>query len=313
MSAINLDLGNQTPETFVVTEDRRRLWQVEMDITKVLLDLCAKHGLSIWASFGTLLGAVRHKGFIPWDDDMDFVMPREDYDKLYELAKRGSLLPAPYELDVVDAALIRLCNNDTTMLNIKYNLKKNRNYGVWVDVMCLDAAPDELTDKVVSEHMAMSRRVRLINNGKNFSYESYPGWKYLLTHFVSRVYCGTHDYWKMLDSFNADMRDISRKFSGLKWWNYTEQAKSDPPSTIKTYDAAWYSETVMLPFEDMALPCPKEYEKCLNTEFGPNWMKPIMGTYGHEGAIIDLDTPFKQFIPERLESMSAWKRFWWKR
>ncbi|MBQ3881897.1 MAG: LicD family protein, partial [Bacteroidales bacterium] len=178
---------------------------------------------------------------------------------------------------------------------------------------CLDYAPDQLTPKVVEVHEKLRRRVRAINNGKNFSFKSYPGFRYLLTHLYGRIYCGTRDFFKMIGRFNADMRKASSGTSGEKWWNYTEQCKSDPPSRIKTYDVAWYSETVMLPFEDMTIPCPKEYEKCLVTEFGNNWMTPLMGTSGHEGAIIDLDTPFKEFISERLASMNAWDRFWWQR
>lgn len=59
-----------------------RLWEVELEILDVIHDVCVKYNLRYTLAFGTLIGAVRHNGFIPWDDDIDIVMPRKDYDKL---------------------------------------------------------------------------------------------------------------------------------------------------------------------------------------------------------------------------------------
>lgn len=69
-------------------ETLRRLQLVEYDILKKFDVMCKKHNLEYFAVYGTLLGAVRHKGIIPWDDDIDIAMPRKDYEKLRELVPR---------------------------------------------------------------------------------------------------------------------------------------------------------------------------------------------------------------------------------
>lgn len=58
-------------ENYYVTDNTRRLWNVELDMADVLLKVCQRFNLRIWAYFGTLLRAARHKGFIPWNDDLD--------------------------------------------------------------------------------------------------------------------------------------------------------------------------------------------------------------------------------------------------
>ena len=68
------------------TEDLLRQMQLsELKMLKETISFFEEHGLSYFAIGGTLLGAVRHKGFIPWDDDIDLGLPREDYDRLIEL------------------------------------------------------------------------------------------------------------------------------------------------------------------------------------------------------------------------------------
>jgi len=69
-----------------MTENLREAQMVMLELLFEFDRICTKHKLSYWLDFGTLLGAVRHKGFIPWDDDLDVAMPREDYEKFLKIA-----------------------------------------------------------------------------------------------------------------------------------------------------------------------------------------------------------------------------------
>lgn len=75
---------------------QQQIWATEQEILDVIHQVCTEHGLRYSLAYGTLIGAVRHKGFIPWDDDIDLMMPREDYEKLLaiwnEAAPKGYIL-----------------------------------------------------------------------------------------------------------------------------------------------------------------------------------------------------------------------------
>lgn len=62
--------------------------QIELEILDYIDTLCKKHNINYIINYGTLIGAVRHQGFIPWDDDIDLSMPREDYQRFINIFKR---------------------------------------------------------------------------------------------------------------------------------------------------------------------------------------------------------------------------------
>jgi phosphorylcholine metabolism protein LicD len=90
----------------------RRLQMVELEIMRLFAEICEKHKLRYYIVGGTMLGAVRHKGFIPWDDDMDVGMPRPDYEKFMEKKDMSDLLHEYNSLLVNCDKQVQIVDND---------------------------------------------------------------------------------------------------------------------------------------------------------------------------------------------------------
>ena len=143
-------------ETMEYTEEQlKQLRSIDLELYRKLTEICRKHELRFVTGFGTTLGAIRHKGFIPWDDDMDFLMPREDYEKLIRMAPeelkgtRYALLePRLTENYVMSFA--KLCRRDTVFLEEVDEHVRYHN-GICIDIFPMDYWPQ---DKKRRDHVA---------------------------------------------------------------------------------------------------------------------------------------------------------------
>ena len=116
---------------------------VSLDIMKRLHTFCVEHGIKYSLGYGTLLGAIRHKGFIPWDDDIDVFMMREDFDRfceIYEDTVDYKLFS--YNRGNTYSAVARLCDMQRTMVKTGSPLFTEQT-GVWIDVFPLDSVDNE--------------------------------------------------------------------------------------------------------------------------------------------------------------------------
>ena len=89
----------QNRDGFIVSQDMKRVWAAQLEVLQEVKRVCNILNIHFFADWGTLLGAVRHKGFIPWDDDMDIAMLRKDYMRF--LSEAPALLEKYYEIKSV--------------------------------------------------------------------------------------------------------------------------------------------------------------------------------------------------------------------
>ena len=122
--------------------DRDEIKNIEMRILKEIDLLCNTHSLKYVLFYGSLLGAIRHKGFIPWDDDVDIILPREDYNKLISIIKTSN--STPHWLEILDSdkdgyyyPFAKAVDN-RTVAKMESNTTE---HGVWIDIFPIDYVP----------------------------------------------------------------------------------------------------------------------------------------------------------------------------
>lgn len=153
----------------------------EIHILETFADFCEKNNLSYYLDYGTLIGAVRHKGFIPWDDDIDVSMPRPDYNSMCELlkARNNSLtdtiqLKTPYSKDY-QYQICKLVDTSTFVHEI--TMKEKYNTSIWIDIFPIDALPSEENDARKFVHKIGSMcKYYFYTIEKRFSGKSVFGW-----------------------------------------------------------------------------------------------------------------------------------------
>lgn len=117
---------------------------IQMSILDAVVKICEEHHFQYYLAYGTLLGAIRHEGYIPWDDDIDIYMCREDYDKLISVMKTGRY---------ADSSWMKILDLDTEgyyypfakAVDIRTDAKMDSNvtkHGIWVDIFPVDNVPD---------------------------------------------------------------------------------------------------------------------------------------------------------------------------
>lgn len=139
-----------------------QIHQIEFEMLKKFAKVCEENNLRYFLCGGTLLGAIRHKGFIPWDDDIDILMPRPDYIKFQELSKNNILGD---ELKVCSSYLGNLNDPFCKIFNINTIMEKeyvNDDFDrhIWIDIFPMDGLPNsELKVKFIYKKVSIARAI----------------------------------------------------------------------------------------------------------------------------------------------------------
>ena len=127
-------------------EELKEIQLIELDILKSVTDLCNENNINYFIIGGTLLGAVRHKGFIPWDDDIDIGMSREDYNKFIAVAKEklaDDLFLQTFQTEPESPFYFAKVRKNGTKFVEYYCKKLKINHGVFFDIFPFDNIPDD--------------------------------------------------------------------------------------------------------------------------------------------------------------------------
>lgn len=251
-------------------------------ILKAIDKVCRDHGLRYYIMAGTLLGAIRHGGFIPWDDDLDIGMPRRDYDLL--LANAAEWLPAPFEavaaeIDPLYPLPFAKIQDGSTTLVERAHLKYLG--GIYIDVFPLDGAPSN----------PMTRRLHFAR------YEYLKRALYFVHRDPYKHGHGPGSWLPLLARKLYTLPGLQRRISALM-----KKYDFDKSELVGDYDdglhgvmpRGWVGHPTPIPFEDgefMTIAEPKQY---LARKYGDYMtIPPQSGQRQHHFHYLDLHTPYR--------------------
>ena len=242
-----------------------------LSMLKAFQSFAKNNGIRFLLCGGTTLGAVRHKGFIPWDDDIDLYIFQDGFDKLTEIAnenpyldeeKRYRILPPAKYPNVYPFFKII----DTKTIVYEKNLSRKYATGLWLDVFHLSYWADDI--KLAKKQFRKQQFYKSMN--KLMIGGNYRSTKYKLMEILAapaRL---------VLNMFGIDSEYCCKKILALDRYTSGEYMGNIcwPESFEKEhYRSEWFSETVEVPFEDILCPVPKDYDDILKNFYG-DYMTP---------------------------------------
>ena len=271
----------------------KQAWGAQLTVLHEIDRICEKHGIRYFAEWGTLLGTVRHRGFIPWDDDLDIGMLREDYRRFREVADEE--LPPGYCIHDYERQedhwlfLARVVNRERFSFD-PAELERWHNYP-WlaaIDIFVLDYRYRDPEKEQARDRQVM----RLIALADGIAQGRFSG------QTVERELADVRSQYRVTEAFPAEIGEAAanRKL-GIALYRLAEQqmarvSEEDADRVVQLFPwglkgaegvpKEWYAQTVRLPFEMTTIPVPVYYRELLVSRYGPSWTEIHKVWGGHD-------------------------------
>lgn len=244
----------------------RKMQLIELEILKEIDKICRENGIAYQADGGTLLGAVRHEGFIPWDDDIDIRMLRKDYERFCEICKTELdsdkyFLQTYYTDPGYRWGYARVLRKDT-FFNRENQEMLTMQRGIFMDIFPCDGMPEKGINKnLFNFECFIARKIMYSPVGavheKNIIKKNLYK---ILRHLPKKV--GIYLFEYLIHKYENKDTALIRTLG----WNGKEENLG--------FQRSWMLESCELPFEDMQIKAPKDYDAFLRFMFGDDYMTP---------------------------------------
>lgn len=264
-----------------INEKLRELQLCELEVLKEFVRVCERLGLRYYLVGGTLLGAVRHGGFIPWDDDIDVAMPREDYDRFAVLAPPLLGQEYFYQDDKTDGgyylSYAKIRKNGTFIYEERFKDSRFEK-GVFIDIFPLDDCPKPgIVCHFLFNVLAVMNYRGEVDSG--VPYHPYSEWSGKIGYALLQLLRG--------DDIPKLRRKLLRLNKRLSNGRYVASYSGAYGYRKEVLSWEWYQETTQLAFEGREYAAPKGFDSILARSYGGNYMElpPVEERRWH----IDLD------------------------
>ena len=281
---------------------RRKLQMTELDILKEFQRICIENDLRYFAIGGTCIGAVRHEGFIPWDDDIDVAMPYEDYVRFMAIAQNG--LREPYELfdpaghEVCGFTFLKMHNSNTAFIEKGRVAYTDSYFGVFIDIMPIYGLPlDRNLKNEIYKKSSIYIRKNRISRYKFNNTESLKQKLVWLTCLSGRM-SGDFSYYLRKLRALGDNCDFEKAKKVLFAWRPIYYNKKI--TYKREFNKEIFRDFCELPFEDTIIRVPIDYDKYLAQDFGDYMKLPPeeKRVTVHPAVVIDLNKSYKEYAKE---------------
>lgn len=294
---------------YTVTKDIKEVWAIEIDLLMQLDEVCKKHNLKYYITDGTMLGTVRHKGFIPWDDDIDVTMFRDDYEKLLKVAETEFKYPYFLQTEYSDPGCLRghaqLRNSATTGILKTEEGKFKFNQGLFLDVFVMDNVID---DKKLFEQQkkdAEKYRKRAVKYARwSTRYYKQNTWQSKVKGILYPVVNTFLRKTKLEEKNFRKFEEVCKRYNNMETKYVTTLEFSFDIERWGKRLKSYFDKVEYMPFEFIKLPISVDYDEMLRNDYG-DYMVFKKGASAHGDMIIDTDRSYIEYINKITKDKSG--------